>query len=90
MFSGVTTPVVDQIVGSLKLLATEVACVTKLSLVNQLMFLERMLQFERHPAVLAGKISHVRVDLEVDVVGGDLVECFSALLAAPAVASYAV
>ena len=87
MFSGVTPPVVDQIVRSLELLPTEVACVTKLCLVNQLMFLERMLQFERHPAVLAGEIPDVRVDLEVDVVGGDLVECFAALLTAPAVAS---
>ena len=73
-----TPPVVDQIVGSLELLTTEVARVTKLRLVNQLMFLERMLQFERHPAILAGKISDVGVDLEVDVVGGYLVECFAA------------
>ena len=90
MFSGVTTPVVDQIVGSLELLATEVACVTKLRLVNQLMFLERMLQFERHPTVLAGEIPDVRVDLEVDVVGGYLVESFAAFFTAPTVASNAV
>ena len=90
MFSCVTPPVVDQIVRSLELLPTEVASVTKLGLVNQLMFLERMLQFKRHPAVLAGKISDVRVDLEVDVIGGYLVESFAALLTAPAVASNAV
>ena len=90
MFSCVTPPVVDEIVRSLELLPTEVAGVTKLGLVNQLMFLERMLQFKRHPAVLAGKISDVRVDLEMDVVGGYLVECFAALLTAPAVASNTV
>ena len=50
------------------------------------MFLERMFQFERHPAILAGKVSDVRVDLEVDVIGGYLVESFPALLTAPAVA----
>ena len=87
MFSRVTPPVVDQIVGSLELLTTEVASVTKLGLVHQLMFLERVLQFERHPAVLAGEVPHVGVDLQVDVVGGDLVEGLAALLAAPAVAS---
>ena len=87
MFPCVTSPVVDQIVRSLELLPTEVAGVAKLRLVDQLMFLERMLQLERHPAILAGKVPHVGVDLEVDVVGGDLVECFAALLTAPAVAS---
>ena len=59
MLPSVTPPVVDQIVRSLELLPTEVASVTKLGLVNQLMFLERMFQFERHPAILAGKISDV-------------------------------
>ena len=86
MFSGVTSPVIDQIVRSLKFLPTEVAGVAKLCLVNQLMFLERMFQFERHPAILAGKVSDVRVDLEMDVIGGYLVEGLAALLTAPAVA----
>ena len=90
MFSCVTPPVVDQIVRSLELLTTEVASVTKLGLVHQLMFLERVLQFERHPAVLAGEVAHVGVDLQVYVVGGDLVEGLAALLAAPAVAADAV
>ena len=54
-----TASVVDQIVRSLELLPTEVAGVAKLRLVDQLMFLERMLQLERHPAILAGKISDV-------------------------------
>ena len=87
MFPSVTTSVVDQVVRSLELLATEVAGVAKLRFVDQLVFLQRMLQFESHPAILARKISDVRVDLEVDVVGGYLVECFPALLTAPAVAS---
>ena len=85
-----TPSVVDQIVGSLELLTTEVASVTKLGLVHQLMFLERVLQFERHPAVLAGEVPHVGVDLQVYVVGGDLVEGLAALLATPAVAADAV
>ena len=86
MFPCVTAPVVDQIVGSLELLPTEVAGVAKLRLVDQLMFLERMSQFERHSAILTGKVSDVRVDLQVDVVGGYLVERLAALLTAPAVA----
>ena len=90
MFPSVTPPVVDQVVRSLELLPTEVAGVTELCLVDQLVFLQRMFQLERHPAILAGKISDVGVDLEVDVVGGYLVECLAALLAAPAVASNAV
>ena len=87
MFPGVPPPVVDQIVRSLELLPTEVTSMTELRLVDELMFLERMFQFERHPAVLAGEISDVRVDLEVDVVGGYLVESLPTLLTAPAVAS---
>ena len=87
MFPSVTPPVVDQIIRSLELLPTEVAGVTELCLVDQLVFLQRMFQLERHPAILAGKISDVRVDLEVDVVGGYLVESFPALLTAPAVAA---
>ena len=86
MFPSVTPPVVDQVVRSLELLPTEVAGVTELCLVDQLVFLQRMFQLERHPAILAGKISDVGVDLEVDVVGGYLVESFPALLTAPAVA----
>ena len=57
----------------------------KFCLVNQLMFLERMFQFERHPAILAGKVSDVRVDLEMYVISGYLVEGLAALLTAPAV-----
>ena len=59
MFPSVTPPVVDQVVRSLELLPTEVAGVTELCLVDQLVFLQRMFQFERHPAILAGKISDV-------------------------------
>ena len=87
MFSSVTPPVVDQIIRSLELLPTEVTGVAKFCLVNQLMFLERMFQFERHSAILTCKVSDVRVDLEVDVVGGYLVESLPTLLTAPAVAS---
>ena len=36
----------------LEFLATEVASVPKLRFVNQLMFLQRVLQLERHPAIL--------------------------------------
>lgn len=87
MFPSVTPSVVDQIVRPLELLTTEVTSMTELRLVDELMFLERMFQFERHPAILASKISDVGVDLQVDVVGGYLVESLAALLAAPAVAS---
>ena len=59
MLPSVTPPVVDQVVRSLELLPTEVAGVTELCLVDQLVFLQRMFQFERHPAILAGKISDV-------------------------------
>ena len=86
----VPPPVVDQVVRALELFATKVASVPELGLVHQLMFLERVLQFERHPAVLASEVPHVGVDLQVYVVGGDLVEGLAALLAAPAVAADAV
>ena len=59
MFPSVTPPVVDQVVRSLELLPTEVAGVTELCLVDQLVFLQRMFQLERHPTILAGKISDV-------------------------------
>ena len=50
------------------------------------MFLQRVLQLERHPTVLAGEVSDVGVNLEMDVIGGDLVKGLPTLLAAPAVA----
>jgi len=49
-----------------------------------------VLQFERHPAVLTSEVPDVGVDLEMDVIGGDLVEGLATLLAAPTVAADAV
>ena len=90
MFPSVTPPVVDQIIRSLELLPTEVAGVTELSLVDQLMLLERMFQFERHPTVFTSEVPHVGVDLEMDMIGRDLVEGLATLFTAPTVATDAV
>ena len=87
MFSGVTPAVVDQVVRALELFATKVASVSELGLVHQLVLFQGVLQLEGHATIFASKVSDVGVDLQVDMVGGDLVECLAALLAAPAVAS---
>ena len=83
----VSPPVVDQVVRALELFATKVASVPELGLVHQLVLLQRVLQLEGHAAIFAGKISDVGVDLEVDVVGGDLVECLATFFTAPTVSS---
>ena len=51
------------------------------------MLLQGVFQLEGHPAIFAGKISDVGVDLQVDMVGGDLVECFATFFTAPTVSS---
>ena len=83
----VPPPVVNQVVRTLELFATKVASVPELGLVHQLVLLQRVLQLEGHAAIFAGKISDVGVDLEVDVVGGDLVECLATFFTAPTVSS---
>ena len=63
---------------------------TKLWLVNQLVLFQRMFQLERHPTVLAGKFSDVRVNFQVDVIGGDLVKGLAALFTTPAISTNAM
>ena len=46
-----------------------------------------MFQLEGHATIFASKVSDVGVDLEVNVVGGDLVECFATFFTAPTVSS---
>ena len=59
MFSSVSSPVVDKIVRSLELFTTKVTSVAKLSFVDQLMFLQRMFQFECHSTIFTCKVSDV-------------------------------
>lgn len=59
MFSRVSSSVVYQVVGTLELLATEVASVSELWFVDQLVLLQGVLQLERHAAVLTSKVPDV-------------------------------
>jgi len=90
VLAGVPTSVVYQIVRSLELFATEVACMPELGFMNQLMLLQRVFQLKRHSTVLTGEISHIRMHLEMGVIGRYLVESFSTLLTTPAVPANAV
>ena len=83
----VSPPVVDQVVRTLELFATKVASVPELGLVHQLVLFQGVFQLEGHATIFAGKISDVGVDLQVDVVGGYLVECFATFFTAPTVST---
>ena len=87
VLASVPPPVVDQVVRTLELFATKVASVSELGLVHQLVFFQGVFQLEGHAAVFTGKVSDVGVDLQVDMVGRDLVECFATFLTAPTVSS---
>ena len=83
----VSPPVVDQVVRTLELFATKVASVPELGLVHQLVLFQGVLQLEGHATVFTSKISDVGVNLQVDVVCGDLVECFATFFTAPTVST---
>ena len=51
------------------------------------MLLQGVFQLEGHATVFASKVSDVGVDLQVDMVGRDLVECFATFFTAPTVSS---
>ena len=49
-----------------------------------------MFEFESHATVFTGKVSDVGVNLEMNMIGRDLVECLPTLFTAPAVATNAM
>ena len=87
VLASVPPPVVDQVVRTLELFATKVASVSELGLVHQLVFFQGVFQLEGHATVFTGKVSDVGVDLQVDMISGDLVECFTTFFAAPTVST---
>ena len=87
MLACVAPPVVYQIVRSLELFTTKVTSVAKLSLVYQLMFLERMFQFECHSTIFTCKVSDVRMNFQMDMICRYLIKCFATFFTTPAVSS---
>ena len=59
MLPCVALPMVNKVVRSLELLATEVTSVSKLSFMHKLMLLQRVFQFKCHPAIFTSKVSDI-------------------------------
>lgn len=57
VFSGMSSPMVYQVIRPLELFAAEVAGVPEIGFVDQLMLLQRMLQLKRHATVLPLRVS---------------------------------
>ena len=59
MLPCVAPPMVNKVVRSLELLATEVTSVSKLSFMHKLMLLQRVFQFKCHPAIFTSKVPDI-------------------------------